>query len=61
MEAAIDESERMKSLIWSLRDFNRPSSGRKMLLDVQATINSLLLLCKSDFNRKKISTESELC
>lgn len=56
LQAAIEESERMKSLIWSLRDFNRPSSGRKMPMDVHATIDSLLLLCKSDFNRKKIST-----
>lgn len=57
LQAAIEESKRMKNLIWSLRDFNRPSSGRKTLLDVHATITSLLLLYKTDFSRKKILTK----
>jgi two-component system, sporulation sensor kinase E len=55
LDAAIDESERIKNLIRSLQDFNRPSSGRKVAMDVQGSIDSLLLLCKSDFKSKRIS------
>jgi len=54
LEVAISESERMKNLIRSLQDFNRPSSGKKAVIDVHDSINSLLLLCKSDFKRKNI-------
>lgn len=54
LEAAISESNRMKSLIHSLQDFNRPTSGRKSLLDIHTTLNSLLLLHKSDFKGKRI-------
>ena len=57
LQAAVEESKRMKNLTRSLQDFNRPSSGRKVLMDVHATIDSILLLCKSDFYRKKITTE----
>lgn len=46
----------MKALVGSLRDFNRPSSGRKELIDVHAIIDSVLFLCKIDFNRNKILT-----
>jgi PAS domain S-box-containing protein len=56
LDLAISESHRMKNLIRSLQDFNRPSSSKKTLMDVHASIDSLLLLCKSDFKRKRIST-----
>lgn len=55
LELAINESTRMKNLIRSLQDFNRPSAGNKVFMDVHATVDSLLLLCKSDFKRKHIS------
>ena len=55
LESAIDESERMKNLIRSLQDFNRPSSGKKVLMDLQKSIESVLLLQKSDFRSKRIS------
>lgn len=55
LDAAIDESVRMKNLIRSLQDFNRPSAGKKVLMDVQKSIDSLLLLSMSDFKRKRIS------
>ena len=57
LEVAIDESERMKNLIRSLQDFNRPSSGRKILMEVEKSLDSLLLLSKSDFKSKRISLE----
>ncbi len=56
LDLAISENERMKNLIKSLQDFNRPSSGQKMEMDVHAALDSLLLLYKSDFKRKGIST-----
>ncbi len=55
LELAMSESERMKNLIRSLQDFNRPSSGRKVLMDVHSALDSLLLLCNSDFKKKRIS------
>jgi PAS domain S-box-containing protein len=55
LDAAICESDRMKNLIRSLQDFNRPSSGKKMALDVHNSIDSLLLFQKSDFKNKRIS------
>lgn len=56
LKAAIGESKRMKNLVSSLQDFNRPSSGKKVLMDVHASIDSVLLLCNIDFSRKKILT-----
>lgn len=55
LDLAINENERMKNLIISLQDFHRPSAGQKMVIDVHAALDSLLLLYKSDFKRKKIS------
>ncbi len=56
LELAFSETERMKNLIRNLQDFNRPSSGRKVFMDVHATIDSLLLLSKSELRRKGILT-----
>lgn len=56
LELAISEGNRMKNLIRSLQDFNRPSSGKKVFMNVHTTIDSVLLLCKADFKRKKIFT-----
>ena len=55
LDLAIGESERMKSLIRSLRDFNRPSSDRKVLMDVHQSLESILLLINSELRRKRIS------
>ena len=57
LNAAIDESDRIKKLIRSLQEFNRPSSCRKVVMDVHTSIDSLLLLHKSDFKNKRISVE----
>ncbi len=57
LDAAIDESDRMKKLIRSLQDFNRPSSGTKTVMDIQKSINSLLLLHRKDFKNKQISVQ----
>jgi PAS domain S-box-containing protein len=57
LDLAIVENERMGNLIKSLRDFNQPSAGEKKAMDVHAALDSLLLLYRSDFKRKKIETE----
>lgn len=54
LEAAISEGYRIKTLIHNLQDFNRPSSGKKVLVDIHAALDSMLLLQKSEFRRKGI-------
>ena len=57
LDLAIEENERMKNLIKSLQDFNRPTTGKKELVDIHMSLNSLLLLSKSDFKQKRVATE----
>lgn len=54
LQLATSECERLKHLIRNLQEYNRPSSGTKAMMDVHASINSLLLLCKSDLKKKGI-------
>jgi len=56
LDLALSETDRMKNLIRNLQEFNRPSSAKKVRMDVHASINTLLLLCKSDFKRRRIVT-----
>lgn len=55
LNAAIAESDRIKELIRSLQDFNRPTAGRIMAMDVHRAIDSLLLMQRSEFKSKRIS------
>ncbi|EKD34461.1 MAG: multi-sensor signal transduction histidine kinase [uncultured bacterium] len=55
LEAAISESKRMKKMLRNLQDFNRPSSGIKVLMDVHETLDSILLVQKSDLQTRRIS------
>ena len=57
LEIAIAECDRVKKLIRDLQNFYRPSSERKEFVDVHKILDSLLLLLKSDFKRKKIAVE----
>ncbi len=57
LEAAIGEGYRLKSLIHNLQDFNRPSSGLKTLMDIHSSLDSTLLLHKSDLKMKMIQLE----
>ena len=59
LDAAIGECDRIKELIRSLQDFNRPSSGRKTMMDVHKSLDSILLLHKSDFKNKRIRVERD--
>ncbi len=55
VDMAIGECDRMKDFIKSLQDFNRPSSGTFTFVDIHATIDSLLLLCREEYNKKRLS------
>lgn len=59
LEAAIGECDRIKELIRSLQDFNRPSSGRKTMMDIHKSLDSMLLLHKNDFRKKQITIECD--
>ena len=54
LEMAIEESQRIKDLIVTLRDFSRTSPGLQVSVDVHKSLDSLLLLLKIDFAKKKI-------
>ncbi len=53
--AAVKECDRVKDLIRNLQDFNRPSSGRKELVDLHRSLNAILLFQKSDFKVRRIT------
>lgn len=55
LEMAVGETKRMKNLIRNLQDFHRPSSDKKVLVDVHTLLDSLVLLCKTDWRRKGIA------
>lgn len=55
LDSAISEGNRMKELIRSLQDFNRPSSGKQVMMDIHLTLNPLLQMHKSDFKGRRIS------
>ncbi|MGK5093416.1 PAS domain-containing protein [Deltaproteobacteria bacterium TL4] len=54
---AITECIRMRDLLKSLQDFNRPTSGMIAQMDLHAALDSLLLLIKKDYATRKISIE----
>ncbi|MCP4339023.1 MAG: PAS domain S-box protein [Desulfobulbaceae bacterium] len=51
---ALQECSRMKNLIVDLRDFFQPTSGETVHVDLQATLDALLLISKKDFSTRKI-------
>ncbi len=55
LDEAIEEGDRIKELIRSLQEFNRPSTGKKNLMDVHKALDAVLLLYKSDLKGKRIS------
>ncbi len=54
IHSALGECSRMARLIRDLQDFNRPSSGKYSWVNINQILESLLLLYKSDFRKKKI-------
>jgi len=55
LDAAISEGNRMKALIRSLQDFNRPSSDKQVMMDLHQSLDSLLLMHRSEFKGRRIS------
>ena len=55
MDGAIGECDRIKNLICCLQDFNQPSSGKKVFMDVHQSLDAILLLQKSDLKGRKIA------
>ncbi len=54
LNMAIQECFRIKNLIKTLQDFNRPSSGKFAPLDIHRTLDSLLLLSKQQLESMNI-------
>jgi len=59
LEAALDESRRMRHLLRSLQEFARPSAGRQVVMDVHATLDGLLLLFAPDLERAGIAVRRD--
>lgn len=59
VDMAIKECNRMRVLIKSLQDFNRPTSGKMALMDIHSTIDSILLLGKKEYTTKKITVKKD--
>lgn len=59
LDGAIAEGGRIKDLIVGLQEFNRPTTDRKSLMDIHKALDSLLLLCKSDFKGKRITVRRD--
>lgn len=57
LELAISECGRVKDLITSLQDFNRPTSGKIAPVDVHRVIDELLMLSKKHLKDKFIEVE----
>lgn len=58
VDMAVIECERMKDLIKSLQDFNRPTSGRVAPMNIHDAIETILLLIKKESKEKGITLET---
>nr|MBF0223033.1 PAS domain S-box protein [Desulfobulbaceae bacterium] len=54
-ELAVQECDRIKNLIKDLQDFNRPTSGMFVPIDLHQSIDNMLLLLRKEFENKKIT------
>ncbi len=54
LDLAIDECVRVKDLIQSLQDFNRPTTGKVDGMDIHKTIDDLLVFSKKSLSDKNI-------
>ena len=59
LEAALGEGRRMRQLLRSLQEFARPSAGRQVVMDVQATLDGLLLMLAPDLERAGIAVRRD--
>ncbi len=59
VDLALKECHRMKDLIKNLQQFNKPTSGIRVELDIHQLIDEVLILMKKEFKNKKITVEKE--
>ncbi len=59
MNMAIVECKRMKELIISLQDFNKPTHSKLDLVNLQTMIDSLLLLNKKELSHRGVTVKTE--
>ncbi len=59
VDLAISECNRIKNLISSLQNFHKPTSGKVAYLDIHKALDDMLLLCKKQFNVKKIMVQKQ--
>ncbi len=59
LDLAIHECVRIKDLIHSLQDFNRPTSGKIATIDVHKTIEDLLLFSKKKMQDRRIAVKRD--
>ena len=58
LDMAVEECKRLKELIKGLQDFNRPSSGIKGYMELNASIDNILIFCQREFSRHSIQVET---
>ncbi len=59
LDLAIEECQRVKDLISNLQNFNRPTSGVVVPIDIHKAIDDMLLFCKKNFKEKNIIVHKE--
>ena len=57
VDMSIGECNRIAKLIRSLREFQRPTDGKPGLVDVHASIETMLALCRKRFAKQRIRVE----
>jgi PAS domain S-box-containing protein len=55
LDLAIEECQRVKDLISNLQNFNRPTSGVSVPMDIHKAVDDMLLFCKKSFKEKNIT------
>jgi PAS domain S-box-containing protein len=59
VDLAVIECNRMRDLIKSLQDFNRPTSGRLAPMDIRAAMDSILLLARNSLREKGVTVKKK--
>lgn len=52
---ALSECQRVKKLILNLRSFNRPTSGKREMVDVHVLLNDMIMLVGKEYKRHNIA------
>lgn len=56
---AIEECDRIKGLIKNLQDFNRPTTGKPVAVNIHDVLDSMILLCNKNFAQHQITIERQ--